>query len=90
VEGGGYLLQVCENVHTASLKQPVKIRATKDLRPIVYSLDVTMSDLTKSPVGYRVFDENICPFIKSMVSMGYISAEAVSATEMIGGGSING
>jgi beta-glucosidase len=90
VEGGGYLIQICENAHTVSLEQSVKIRATKDLRPIVYSLDMTMSDLlAKSPVGYKILDENIGHFIKGMAAIGYIPAEAISAAEMIGGGTIN-
>lgn len=89
VEDGQYKIQICEDAHTVILEDVVRVHATKPLRPIAYSLDMSMGDFAKSEEGRKALDENIGYFVQGMAAAGYLPKEALGALEAMGGGTVN-
>lgn len=89
VEGGEYKVQICSDAATVLLEAPVIVRATQALRPIHYSLEMTMGDLAKSPTGRKILDEDIGYMIRGMAAAGFLPSQAVDAMNTMGGGRID-
>lgn len=89
VEDGQYRIQICKDAHTPILEEAVRLHATKPLRPIVFSMDMSMGDFAKAEEGRRTLDENIGYFVHGMAAAGYLPKEALGALEAMGGGTIN-
>lgn len=89
VETGNYRIQICRDADSVLTQETVTVRGTKPLRPMVYSVGMSMGDLAKSPEGYRALDESIGYLFEGMTASGFLPEQVLTLGKTLGGGKIN-
>lgn len=76
VENGEYRIQICENAEKVVLEAPVKVKATKLLRPISYTMGTTINEFAATKEGREYIDKSIGALIANLLKIGFIQGDA--------------
>lgn len=88
VESGEYHIQICENAHLVSCEEKLVVNATKQSKPVTYSINMPIKEFMSHPKGKAFVDENIKLLVMGLSYADFLSRDIIEAIQKQGKGEI--